>query len=109
MGDLRSTRVDFTNLAGQSIHRDMNGIIAGLREGEYYRSQNTPRGSWTFTGSKGLQLIQRFNNDQIDYTWLYAYPEDLGELEVELWAKPGMLEPGQSLELEQEIEIRSSL
>jgi hypothetical protein len=107
LGKLRSTRVSFTNLAGRNIDKDMAKIIAGLREGEYYRSQNTPRGSWIFTGTKGLQLIQRFNNDQIDYAWLYAYPEDLGELEVELWLKRTVLKPGQSVTLDQEIEIRS--
>ncbi|MBC8232633.1 DUF4838 domain-containing protein [bacterium] len=107
LGDLRSTRVSFTNLSGRNIDKDMADIIAGLREGEYYRSQDAPNGSWTFTGSKDLKLIQRFSNDQIDYTWLYAYPEDLGELEVELWAKRAVLEPGQSVELEQEIEIYS--
>jgi len=107
LGELRSTRVNFTNLAGRNINKDMTEIIAGLREGEYYRSQNTPSGSWTFTGSKGLQLIQRFKNDQVDYAWLYAYPEDLGELELELWVKRTMLKPGQSVKLDQEIEIRS--
>ena len=107
LGELRSTKVNFTNLAGRNIDKDMTEIIAGLREGEYYRSQDTPRGSWTFTGSKGLQLIQRFNSDRIDYAQLYAYPEDLGELEVELWVERTVLKPGQSVTLDQEIEIRS--
>jgi len=106
LGDLHSTRVSFTNLSGRNIDKDMTDIIAGLREGEYYRSQDTPRGSWIFTVSKGLQMIQRFDNEQIDYTWLYAYPEDLGEFEVELWARRAMLKPGQSVTLNQEIEIR---
>ena len=106
LGELRSTRVSFTNLAGRNIDKDMTEIIAGLREGEYFRSQDTPRGSWTFTGSKGLQLIQRFNSDRIDYAQLYAYPEDLGELEVELWVERTVLKPGQSVTLDQEIEIR---
>jgi hypothetical protein len=107
LGELRSTKVSFTNLAQQNIEKDMTDIIAGLREGEYYRSRNTPLKSWTFTGTKGLQLVQRFDNDQIDYTWLYAYPEELGELEVELWRKPELLAPDQSLKLDYEIEVRS--
>ena len=106
LGDLRSTRVSFTNLAGRNIEKDMTDIIAGLREGEYYRSQDIPRGSWVLSGSKGLQLIQRFDHEQLDYAQLYAYPEDLGELEVELWAKRTMLKPGESITLDQEIEIR---
>lgn len=105
LGDLHSARVSFDNLAGRYVDKDMTEIIAGLREGEYFRSQDTPNGSWAFTGNKGLELIQRFNSDQIDHTWLYAYPEDLGELEVELWAKRVVLMPGQSVTMEQEIEI----
>lgn len=101
LGELRSIKLTFTNLAGQMIDQDLTEIIAGLREGEYYRSQNTPLNSWNFTGNKGLQLIQRFKNDQIDYAQLYAYPEDLGELEVELWGKR------ESTTLELELELRS--
>ena len=107
LGDLNSTRVSFESLSGQKVDKDMTDIVAGLREGEYYRSQNTPRGSWSFTGSKGLRLTQRFDNEQMDYTWLYAYPEDLGELEVELWAKRVVLEPGQSAALDHEIVVHS--
>ncbi len=105
LGDLHSTRVGFRSLAGLYVDKDMTEIIAGLREGEYFRSQDIPNGAWAFTGSKGLKLIQRFKSDQIDYTWLYAYPEDLGELEVELWAKRVVLMPGQSVTMEQEIQI----
>lgn len=83
----------------------MTSIIAGLREGEYYRSQDVPKDSWTFTGSKNLSLTHRFKNDQIDYTWLYAYPEELGELEVDVWAKSVILQPNEKVELYQEIEI----
>lgn len=106
LGDLRSTRVAFTDLKGEKIDKDMTSIIAGLREGEYYRSQNAPKDGWTFTGSKNLSLIHRFKNEQIDYAWLYAYPEELGELEVEIWAKSAILHSNEKIELYQEIEIR---
>lgn len=105
LGDLRTTEVEFTNLSDEKISRDMGTIIEGLREGEHYRAQKTPRDSWNFTGSKNLRLTQRFNNDQLDHTWIYAYPEDLGEFEVELWAKRVILQPGQSVSLDQELEI----
>jgi hypothetical protein len=105
LGDLKSTQVSFTSLDGQEIKKDMTDIIAGLREGEYYRSGNTPHSSWTFTGTRGLKLTQRFNNEQIDYVWLYAYPEDLNDLEVELWCKIEKLDPGQSVSMDYEIEV----
>ena len=51
-------------------------------------------------------MTQRFDNDQVEYTWLYAYPESLNELEVEIWAKRTELAPGESLLFRQEIEVR---
>lgn len=106
LGELRSTRVKIARPAGENINKDMTDIIAGLREGEYYRAGNMPNGEWTFTGSKGLLLTQRFEGEDIDFVWLYAYPEDLGELEVELWLKPQVLNEGQSIPFIQEIEIQ---
>ena len=105
LGDLMKTGVSFTNRAGESVTRDMQPIVAGLREGEYYRKQNTPNGTWTFQGSKGLQVTQTFDPNQIDYTWLYAYPDYLNELEVELWARPITLNPGESVTFANDIEV----
>ncbi len=107
LGDLRSTRVKFTSRSGKTIDKDMTDIISGLREGEYYRKEETPDGEWIFTGSKGLQVTQKFDKEQIDFTQLYAYPEDLGELEVELWIKPKVLDEGQSITFKQEIKVQS--
>jgi len=106
MGDLDSTQVRFSNLAGETVEQDMDGILRKLREGIRYHDQETPKESWTFMGSKGMELTQRLNNEQVDYTWLYAYPEDLGQLEVEIWSKRRVLQPGESLHLGQSLEIR---
>lgn len=106
LGELRSNRVKFTSKSGKAVDKDMTNIIAGLREGEYYRMGNTPDGEWIFTGNKGFQVIQRFDKEQIDFTQLYAYPENLGELEVELWIKPKVLSEGQSITFKQEIEVQ---
>ena len=83
----------------------MTGVIAGLREGEHFYDRTTPSGSWTFSGTKGLEVTQRFDSEHIDFTWIYAYPETLGEVELELWSKRTELEPGESLTLAQQIEI----
>ena len=106
LGDVATTRVRFTSLAGEAVDQDMAGVIAGLREGEHFYAENAPRGAWTFSGSKGLEVTQRFDSEALDYTWLVAYPDTLNELEVELWAKRRTLGPGESLELAQEIEVR---
>jgi hypothetical protein len=106
LGDLLATRVRFTSLAGEAVDKDMTGVITGLREGEHYYGQNAPDGAWTLSGTKGLEVIQRFDNEHIDFTWLYAYPDTLGELELELWAPRAELGPCESVTLSHEIEVR---
>lgn len=106
LGELKETKVRFTDRSGQNIERDMQPIIAGLREGEHYLDQKAPKGSWTFTGTKGIEVTQAFDDAQLDFAWLYAYPDYLNELEVELWAKPVVLAPGESTAFTHTLEIR---
>ena len=106
LGDVTKTRVKFTDRAGKMIDKDMIDIIAGLREGERYYRESCPAGDWTFTGTNGLQVTQRFDDNQVDFTWLYSYPSDLNELEVELWAKKVTLAPGESATLNHTLEVR---
>lgn len=106
LGDVRSTRAKFTSLSGNSFDEDMTRVIAGMREGLHFYDQATPNGKWTFSGSKGLEVEQRFDNSEIDFAWIYAYPESLGEVELELWSKRTMLQPGESISINQDIEIR---
>ena len=106
LGDLHKTRVRFTNRLGQNIERDMKPIVAGLREGEHYYDEHAPIGEWTFTGSKGLQVTQRFDDAVTDYTWLYAYPDYLNDLEAEVWNKPVTLGPGETATMTHDLEIQ---
>ena len=106
LGNLAQTRVAFQSLAGDTVDEDMTGVIAGLREGRHFYDQDVPEGNWAFSGTKGLRLTQRFNNEEIDQAWLYAYPDTLNELEIELWANRQTLNPGESVSLQQEIEVR---
>jgi len=105
LGDLRSTRVSFTDRSGAAVAQDMTGIIAGLREGEHFYDQQAPHGCWTFSGTKGIEVTQRFDDEAIDYGWLYAYPETQGELEVEIWARRVDLGPGESFTFRQSVEV----
>ena len=106
LGDVHQARVKFTDLSGKAVDKDMAGVIAGLREGEHFYREACPAGTWTFTGPKGLAVTQRFENRQVDFTWLVAYPDDLNELEVELWAKKIILAPGATATLEHELEVK---
>lgn len=92
---------------GERVDQDMPPVLEGLREGQHFRSQDAPRGVWGFSGSKGLALTQHFDEEQVEHVWLCGDPEDLGDLEVELWGHRRTLQPGASLTLSQEIEIRS--
>lgn len=85
------------------VHRS---VIEQLRRGQPFYEGDAPSGGRTFTGTKGLRLTQRFDDDQVEFAWLYAYPETLGQLEVELWAPRATLQPGESIRLRQEIEIQ---
>ena len=42
----------------------------------------------------------------IDFTWLYSYPAELDELEVEIWAHRATLGPGESITLTHSLEVR---
>jgi len=106
LGELRQTRVRFTALDGQSVDQDVSAIVDNLREGEHFYDQDAPRGSWTLSGTKGLELTQRWSRANIDFTWLYAYPESDEQLELEVWARKQDLQPGESMTLEHEIEVR---
>lgn len=106
LGELRATRVRFTDRAGATVDEDMNGVVDGLREGEHFRAERAPAGEWTLSGTKGLAVTQRFDADAIDFTWLYAYPEEDADLELEVWSRRAVVPPGESLTLEHELEIR---
>ena len=106
LGQLRETRLQFTNVAGKRVTRDMPPILDRMREGERFENENMPSRSWSFSGTKGLRLTQRFDPKELDFTWVYSYPEYLGEFEIELWAKRTVLAPGQSVSIHQEIEIQ---
>lgn len=106
LGDVRQVQVTFTDVAGKAVRKDMAGVVAGLREGEHFYREGCPAGSWTFTGPKGLGVTQRFDNRVVDFTWLVAYPEELNELEAELWTRKVTLTPGGTSTLEHELEVR---
>jgi hypothetical protein len=105
LGALPDTRVQFTSRNGNKTDKDMKAIIAGLREGEHYFDQNAPKGTWTFTGTKGLKVTQSFDDSQTDFTWLYAYPDYLSDLEAEIWAKPATVAAKGSVTFSNRIEV----
>jgi hypothetical protein len=105
LGALPDTRVQFTSRNGNKTDKDMKAIIAGLREGEHYFDQTAPKGAWTFTGTKGLKVTQSFDDRQTDFTWLYAYPDYLNDLEAEIWAKPATVTAKGSVTFSNRIEV----
>jgi hypothetical protein len=107
LGDVATTRVAFTGGDGVPVDQDMTGVVAGMREGQYFRKEQTPAGEWTFTGSKGLRLTHRFTPAEVDFTQLYAYPVELTDLEMEIFGQRTLLQAGESVTMHTEIEVRA--
>lgn len=105
LGSLTSTRTLFKTVDGTARNLDLSGIIKGLRLGQRFRRGERPDGSWTFTGDSGLKVIQRFDKDKIDHTWVFAYPKELGQVNTQIWATGSELKAGESKLLEFELEI----
>jgi len=108
LGEVRSTRVSFTARSGARVDQDMTAVLAGQREGVRFLDQDAPDSQWTFSGGKGLEVVERFDDARLDYAWVYSYPETLHEVESELWVKAQTLAPGESLSFERTIEIREA-
>jgi hypothetical protein len=105
LGNLREASVGFRNLAGREVQVGISDVIPRMREGQYFEAEQRPAGEWAFKGSNGLTVTHRFGAQEIDFARIYAFPEDLGELEVEIWAKRQTGGTGQEVRLAEEIEL----
>ncbi len=106
LGTLRSTQVSFTARSGAKVDQGMTEVIDNLREGIHYHDQDVPNGSWTFRGDKGLEVVESFDETNVDYAWIYSFPESLNELESEVAIKAQTLAPGEGVVFERRFEIR---
>ena len=105
LGPIRDTRFHFRNRAGQQTSRSTGPIIADMRQGEHYYDEDAPQGAWVFSGAKGLEVTQRFDDAKVDFTWVYAYPEELNGTEVEVWALEQALAPEETWAFAYEYEV----
>ena len=106
MGALSKTRVAFTDQAGKKVDMDMSGVMSTLREGQRLFQKEVPAGSWTFSGTKGVKLTQRFKPAQVERTWLYAHDATYNMVEVEVWAPGQSIAKNKSVELDLELELQ---
>ncbi|HOU52955.1 MAG TPA: DUF4838 domain-containing protein [Myxococcota bacterium] len=106
LGDLVSTRVSFRARDGTVVDQDMTQVVAGQREGRHFRQQEVPDGQWAFQGSKGIRMTHRFDPEEVESTWLYAYPVELQDLEMEVFGHRRTLGPGESAMLHAEYDLR---
>ena len=96
LGALQQFNVHFTDLENNPHTHQADEVIPGLREGIKFRKKEIPLNEWCLRGDIPLEVIQRFDSEQLDHAWLYAYPEYINDLECELWAKAVLLQPGES-------------
>ncbi len=106
MGDLRSTQVSFVNKAGEQTSPETGAIISGMREGVHYYQEEVPNGQWHFE-SGGLGVKQSFDGGQVEFVSLHAFPEDMGDLEIELWLPIQKIDTGGKRSFEETIEVKS--
>ena len=104
--NLGSVQVSFQNKSGDYVNSGVNEIISGAREGIYYYQNEAPLGQWSFRSEK-LEIVQSFNSNQVEFVKLYSYPEDLKELELELWLTNQPLKDGNKIVFNETIEVKS--
>ncbi len=105
LGAIRSTSVSFKARSGATVNQDMDEVLERMREGIRFNDQDVPEGGWTFRGDKGLKVEESFDDTEVDYAWIYSFPESLNELESEVAIKARDLEPGESIVFERRFEI----
>jgi hypothetical protein len=106
LGNIRDTQIRFQSRGNDNHEFGTEEILANMREGIHFYDLDIPAGEWTFEGTTGLTVTQKFNPDEIDFVWLYSFPETLNELEVEVWWPKLHLEPGESRTFACSVEVR---
>ncbi len=95
----------FTKRSGDTVEEDMTEVIAALRQGKWFYQEDAPAGEWTFSGTKGLSVTLTFDDAPVESAWVYAYPETLNEVEIELWAPRKALKPGEGMTVTRTLRI----
>ena len=108
LGDVHQTRMAFRQRSGTTVDEDMTSTLAGMREGRHFYDQDVPAGTWTFSGTKGLKVTQTFDDAATDQAWVYAYPDALNEVEVEVWAKAVTLQAGESVTVTRDLRVEAA-
>ena len=106
MGNLGSIQVSFTDKTRKRISPKMKDIISGMREGIHYYKEKLPDNNWSFRSGE-LEVVQSFDSAQVESAKIYAYPEDLGELELELWLPNQKIGSGGKITFEEVIAVKS--
>ena len=106
LDSLDDVEILFTDKSGSRVRPKITEVLAGMREGVHYYSGQVPGGSWSFK-SNGLEVLQSFDSGQVEFGWLHAYPEDLNDLEVELWLFNQEIEGGGRIVFEETIDVKS--
>ncbi len=105
LGQLEESTVTFTDKSGKAVTQEMPAVIAGQREGVHFYDQEMPDGGWIVHGSNGLDVLQAWDADDFEFTWLYAYPASLDELEVEVWTPKLSFGPGETKTFSQTVTV----
>lgn len=106
LGDLHFTQISFVNKAGKQTAPQAEEIISGMREGIHYYEEEVPDGQLHFEYG-GIEVTQSFDGRQVEFVSAHAFPEDMGDLEVELWLPIQKIAVEGKRSFEETIEVKS--
>jgi len=94
-------------LDGPGIARDQDlaEVFIRQREGVFYFSDAMPAEGLRFTAGNGLIVTHRFDRSALDYAWVWSYPPELENLEIEISTPVITLAPGASITLNDSLEV----
>ncbi len=106
-GALPETKAEFVSRGGKDMQPSMADVLAGMLEGMRFYDADAPAGAWTFRGTKGLKITQRFEEGAVDFGWLHGYPQEHNELHAELWGMRLKLPAKGTLTFRQSLEVQA--
>jgi len=98
-------RLELLDGPGSARDQDLAEVLSRQREGVYYFNDNMPAKGLRLTGGNGLTVTHRFDRSTLGYAWVWSYPPELEELEIEIATPVITLTPGASITLSDSLEV----
>jgi len=98
-------RLELVDGPGNARDQGLDEVIARQREGIYYFSDAMPAEGLRLRCGNGLIVTHRFDRSGLDHAWVWCYPPEHEELEIEISTPVITLAPGASITLNDSLEV----